>query len=305
VTEVSDAREFVGYGQHPPEVRWPGGARIAVSLVVNFEEGAEQTPLYGDPEVDTMRERFSVAPGHRDLRTESFFEYGSRSGFWRLLDVLDEYDVKASFFISGHALEENPRAGAEITRRGHEPCGHGYRWAPLYVLPIEEERRQIRMAVEAIENATGQRPLGWNSRGQSLNTRRLLIEEGGFVYDSDSYAEDLPYFVTAVGRRWLTIPYSFETNDMKFFRPPGHGTPDDFLAQMIAAFDCLYEEGETNPKLLSIGLHMRYSGSPAGATAVRDFIRHARAFPRVWFARRIEIARWWLDNYGDLPAMLS
>lgn len=302
---MSDGREFIGYGLHPPRVRWPDGARIAVSLVVNFEEGAEQTPLYGDPEVDTMRERFLVAPGQRDLRTESFFEYGSRSGFWRLLDLFDEYAVKASFFISGHALEQNPRAGAAITRRGHEPCGHGYRWAPLYVLPIDEERRQIRRAVEAIERATGRRPLGWNSRGQSLNTRRLLVEEGGFLYDCDSYAEDLPYFVSVGDRKWLTIPYSFETNDMKFFRPPGHGTPEDFLAQMIAAFDLLYAEGETHPKMMSIGLHMRYSGSPAGAAAVRDFIRHARAFPGVWFARRDQIARWWLDNYGDLPPMLS
>jgi allantoinase len=302
---VSDAREFIGYGMNPPRVEWPGGARIAVSVVVNYEEGAEQTPLYGDPAVDTMRERFMVTPGYRDLRTESFFEYGSRSGFWRLLDVLDEYDVKASFFISGHALERNPRAGAEITRRGHEPCGHGYRWAPLYVLPVDEERRQIRKAVEAIEKATGQRPLGWNSRGQSLHTRSLLIEEGGFLYDSDTYSEDLPYFVSAAGVRWLTLPYSFETNDMKYFRPPGHGTPDDFLAQLVAAFDCLYAEGQTHPKMMSIGLHMRYSGSPAGAAAVSDFLKHASAFPGVWFARRIDIARWWLDHYGHLPAMRS
>jgi len=302
---MHDARELVGYGLDPPRVQWPGDARIAVSVVVNFEEGAEQTPLYGDPAVDSMRERFAVAPGYRDLRTESFFEYGSRAGFWRLLDVLDELDVQASFFISGHAVEENPRAAAEITARGHEPCGHGYRWAPLYVLPVDEERRQLLLAVEAIRKATGQRPLGWNSRGQSLQTRRLLIEEGGFVYDSDSYSEDLPYFVAADGVKWLTLPYSFETNDMKFFRPPGHGTPEDFLAQLVAAFDCLYEEGRTHPKMMSIGLHMRYSGSPAGASAVRDFIRYARAFPNVWFARRIDIARWWLDHYAYLPAMRS
>jgi len=302
---MSEAREFVGYGMNPPPVRWPGEARIAVSLVVNFEEGAEQTPLYGDPNTDGMRERFTVEPGHRDLRTESFFEYGARAGFWRLLDVFDEQDVKATFFISGHALEENPGAGPEITRRGHEPCGHGYRWAPLYVLPIDEERRQIRKAVEAIEKATGQRPLGWNSRGQSLDTRRLLVEEGGFLYDCDTYSEDLPYFVQVDGEKWLTIPYSFETNDMKYFRPPGHGTPDDFLAQMVAAFDWLYAEGETNPKMMSIGLHMRYSGFPGGVTAVRDFITHARSLRGVWFARRIDISRWWLDHYGDLPAFRS
>jgi peptidoglycan/xylan/chitin deacetylase (PgdA/CDA1 family) len=301
---MNDKREFVGYGQHPPQVEWPGGARIAVSLVVNFEEGAEQSPIYGDPEADRMRERFAVPPGQRDLRTESFFDYGSRAGYWRLLDLLDFHGVKATFFISGHALEQNPAAGSAITARGHEPCGHGYRWAPLYVLGVDEERRQIRKAVEAITHATGQRPLGWNSRGQSPSTRRILIDEG-FLYDSDTYAEDLPYFVEAEGVKWLTIPYSFETNDMKFFRPPGHGTPDDFLAQLKAAFDCLYAEGLTNPKMMSIGLHMRYSGSPAGAAALSDFIQHARSFEGVWFARRIDIARWWLEHYGTLPALLS
>jgi len=288
-----------------PRIEWPGNARIAVSLVVNFEEGAEQTPLYGDAEVDRMRERFFVSSGHRDIRNESLFDYGSRVGFWRLLDLFDEFDVKATFFISGHALEQNPGTGIEITNRGHEPCGHGYRCAPLYVLNVEDERRHIRMAVDAIKKATGQRPFGWNSRGQSLNTRRLLIEEGGFLYDSDSYAEDLPYFVTSAGTKWLTVPYSFETNDMKYFRSPGHGTPSDFLAQMLAAFDCLYAEGESHPKMMSIGLHMRYSGAPAGLSAVRDFIRYARALPGVWFARRIEIARWWLDHYSDLPVLRS
>ena len=301
---MNDQRDFVGYGKHAPQVEWPEGARIAVSLVVNFEEGAEQTPLYGDPEADRMRERFVVTPGRRDLRTESFFDYGSRAGYWRLLDLLDSNGVKATFFISGHALEQNPEAGPEITKRGHEPCGHGYRWAPLYVLGIEEERRQIHKAVEAIEKATGRRPLGWNSRGQSPSTRGILIEEG-FLYDSDTYAEDLPYFVLANGVKWLTIPYSFETNDMKFFRPPGHGTPDDFLAQLKATFDCLYGEGRTHPKMMSIGLHMRYSGSPAGAAALNDFIQYAKSFEGVWFARRIDIARWWLDHYGALPAMLS
>jgi peptidoglycan/xylan/chitin deacetylase (PgdA/CDA1 family) len=296
---VSEAREFVGYGVDAPRIEWPGNARIAVSLVVNFEEGAEQTPLYGDAEVDRMRERFFVPPGHRDLRTESFFDLGGRVGFWRLLNVFDEFDVKATFFISGHAIERNPLAGTEITRRGHEPCGHGYRWAPLYTLDADEERRHIEMAVKAIEKATGQRPLGWNSRGQSLNTRRLLIEEGGFLYDSDSYAEDLPYFVAAGDRKWLTIPYSFETNDMKFFRSPGHGTPSDFLAQLIAAFDCLYAEGDSHPKMMSVGLHMRYSGAAAGISALRDFMDYARAQSGVWFARRIDIARWWLEHYDD------
>ncbi len=302
---MSTLRELIGYGMDAPRVEWPDEARIAVSLVVNFEEGAEQTPLYGDVEMDRMRERFIVPPGYRDMRSESFFDYGSRSGFWRLLDTFDEFNLKATFFISGHALEQNPAAGAEITARGHEPAGHGYRWVPLYGLSVDDERQQIGMAIKAIQKATGRRPIGWNSRGPSFNTRRLLIEEGGFLYDSDSFGEDLPYFVAAAGVKWLIVPYSFETNDMKYFRSPGHGTPADFLAQLVATFDCLYQEGQTHPKMMSIGLHMRYSGTPGGTTAIRDFIRYARAFPGVWFARREEIARWWLDHYSDLPALLS
>ncbi len=299
------AREFVGYGRNEPAVYWPNGARVAVSLVINFEEGAEQTPLYGDSQADTMRERFAVPAGERDLRTESFFEYGSRSGFWRLLDVLDKNRVKCTYFVSGMAVEQNPIAAKEITGAGHEPCGHGYRWGPQYTLTIDQERQHINKAVQAIEQATGERPRGWNSRGPSAHTRQLLVEEGGFLYDSESHAEDLPYFVDVSHRKWLTIPYSFETNDMKFFRAPGHAEPEDFLAQLTSAFDCLYEEGREHPRLLSVGLHQRYSGTPAGASAVDEFIQYCHRVPDIWFARRIDIARWWLENFNDLPAFAS
>jgi peptidoglycan/xylan/chitin deacetylase (PgdA/CDA1 family) len=194
---------------------------------------------------------------------------------------------------------------ATITAHGHEPCSHGYRWLPLYSLTLEEEREHVRQAVESIARTTGQRPLGWNSRGPSLHTRRLLIEEGGFLYDSDGYADDLPYFVAVDDRKWLVIPYTFETNDMKLWRPPGTSDPDDFLAYLTEAFDCLYDEGATHPQMLSVGLHMRHVGRPGRVGALEAFLHHARRRPGVWFARRIDIARWWHEHYAHLPAMGS
>ena len=295
-------RDFIGYGDTCPKVTWPDGARIAVSLVINFEEGAERSPIYGDPVAEGMGETVPVPSGYRDLRNESSFEYGTRVGLWRLFDIFDRLDVKSTFFISGQALEENPLAGREITAREHEAAGHGHRWLPTYTLGKEEERRQLEKAVTIIEKFTGQRPLGWYARSPSVFTRELVVEEGGFVYDCNSFADDLPYFVNVQGRKWLVLPYSQETNDVKFQLAPGYAEPDDFFRQLRAAFDYLYREGETHPKMLSVGLHLRMAGRPARAAAVERFIRYAQAFPGVWFARRIDIARWWLEHYGDLPA---
>ena len=296
-------RDFVGYGNDYPRIAWPGDARLALSLVVNFEEGSERSPLYGDLVAEPTGEGFLVPAGRRDLRNESFFDYGSRVGIWRLLEIFSRYDVRVTFFACGMALEMNPEAAREITARGHEACGHGYRWHPIYLLNREEEREFIRKDVEAITRTTGQRPLGWFSRGPSEHTRDLLIEEAGFLYDCDSFADDLPYFVEVRGKKWLIVPYSLETNDMKFWRVPGYSEPGDFLRQLKAAFDCLYAEGATHPKMMSVGLHMRHTGRPARANALEEFIRYAKAFPGVWFARRTDIARWWLDHYGHLPAL--
>jgi peptidoglycan/xylan/chitin deacetylase (PgdA/CDA1 family) len=174
---------------------------------------------------------------------------------------------------------------------------------PSYLLSREEERDHIRQAIEGIRSTTGERPLGWFCRAPSESTRELLIEEGGFIYDSDSYADDLPYFVNCSGTKWLVIPYSMETNDSKFGRPPGYSRPDSFYLQLKAAFDCLYEEGLTHPKMMSVGLHTRLVGRPARAAALDRFIQYAKGFPCVWFARRIDIARWWLENYSHLPAL--
>ena len=294
-------RDFVGYGNKVPKVSWPGGARIAVSLVVNYEEGAERSLAEGDDSAEGMGESAAVPDGMRNLRNESLFEYGTRAGLWRLLDIFQRQDVKATFFICSRSLEQTPEGGREITAGGHEAAGHGHRWLPTYTLGREEERRQLQQAVASIEALTGQRPLGWYARSPSIHTRGLVVEEGGFVYDCNSFADDLPYFVDVKGRKWLVLPYSQETNDIKFVLAPGYAEPDDFFRQLRDAFDCLYQEGERSPKMLSVGLHLRMAGRPARAAALERFIRHAKDFPAVWFARRIDIARWWLEHQGDLP----
>ena len=264
------------------------------------------SPFDGDAYVENATEGMLVSQtahtggGRRDERIESMYEYGARCGFWRLTRILERAGVKATFFCAGQALERNPVAAREITALGHEACGHGYRWLPYHGFSEEEERGDIRKAIEAIEKTTGQRPLGWNSRGATPRTRSLLLEAGGFVYDSDSYGDDLPYFATAEsGRTLLTIPYNIDVNDDKFWAPPptaGFTNPDAFFDVMKATFDRLWTEGETHPKMMSVGLHLRISGRPSRARQIERFIRYAKGFPRVWFARRIDIARWWLEH---------
>ena len=291
-------RDFVGYGMNPPVVEWPNNARIAVSLVVNYEEGSEYSILDGDPNGEVMGEVPSpVRRGERDLANESFFEYGSRVGVWRIMDILDNYNVKATFYCCALALERNPDVGKEIVRRGHEVFGHGNRWEEYYNMDRETEKQAIRKAVESITRSTGQRPLGWYCRyGPSVNTRELVVEEGGFVYDCNAYNDDLPYYTNVNGKRWLVIPYSLELNDTKFWRG-GMTMPEDFFQVSRNAFDLLYEEGATHPKMMSIGLHCRIIGKPARAVSLKQFLDYATRKSDVWFARRMDIARWWLEKY--------
>ncbi|MCH7746256.1 MAG: allantoinase PuuE [Chloroflexi bacterium] len=292
-------RDFVGYGPNPPKVEWPDGARIAISVVVNYEEGSEYSLLDGDPTREVNNEVPSPLPlDERDLANESFFEYGSRAGIWRLLSILDEYDVKATFFCCALALERNPHVGPEIVRREHEVFGHGYRWEEYYKMDRDAEREAIRKAVESIQRTTGQRPLGWYTRyGPSVNTRELVVEEGGFLYDCNAYNDDLPYYTEVKGKKWLVIPYSLEVNDTKFWRG-GMSNPSDFYETMRNTFDRLYFEGATHPKMMSIGLHCRIAGRPSRAVALQQFLEYAKGFSDVWFARRIDIARWWLEKYS-------
>ncbi|MBI3967307.1 MAG: polysaccharide deacetylase family protein [Chloroflexi bacterium] len=289
-------RDFVGYANKPPQVKWPNGARLAVSVVINYEEGSEYS-LLDTPRRELMGEVPSpVPPDQRDLYNESMFEYGSRVGVWRFLDIWNKHGIKGTIFACGLALERNPTVARAFADGGHEICGHGYRWQEFHTMGRDEERENIRMTIEAIRKTTGQRPLGWFTRvAPSLNTRELVAEEGGFIYDSGSVADDTPYYVEVKGKPWLVVPYSLEVNDARFWRG-GLYSIESFEQYMRDAFDCLYEEGARAPKVMSIGLHCRIAGTPARSRALDRFLAYARSIPDVWFARRVDIARWWLEH---------
>ena len=294
-----ESRDFIGYGENPPDIVWPNKARIAISVVVNYEEGSEYSLLDGDTHHETNNEVPSPVPlDQRDLFNESFFEYGSRVGVWRLLNLFERYGVKTTFYCCAVALERNPEVARAIVGRGHEVCGHGYRWQEYHSMDRDSELDSIRRTVESLERTTGVRPVGWFTRyGPSLNTRELVAGEQGFIYDSLSMNDDLPYFVRVNEAPWLVIPYSFETNDARFWRG-GLVSVNDFFEYLKDTFDCLYEEGQSSPKMMSVGLHCRITGRPARSRAVQRFLEYASGFPDVWFARRDEIASHWLSNYN-------
>ena len=290
-------RDFIGYAGNPPRVEWPHGARLALSLAVNFEEGAEPSVADGDAESEPGAETPILAgPEVRNTLNESTFEYGSRVGFWRLMEIFDRHDVKVTFFACGRALERNPRAAAEITRCGHEPCSHGYRWVDYFRLSREAQREDMLRSIEAIERTTGRRPVGFYPRGATAECRELAVEEGGFIYESITYNEDLPYFLDIQGKPFLTIPYTLDNNDFRYWR--SFLEPEQFTRYLTTSFDRLYAEAARTPKMMSVGLHLRTSGLPARASAVEVFIAYARSRPDVWFARREDIARLWWERFG-------
>jgi peptidoglycan/xylan/chitin deacetylase (PgdA/CDA1 family) len=287
-------RDLIGYAGNPPAVRWPGGARIAISLAVHYEEGSERSVGDGDDTAEWGSSRAWPA-GTRDLAWESLFEYGSRVGFYRLMDVLAECGVRATFFACAVALERNRGAAALIRPAGHDVVAHGYRWEDVCLLGRDTERDHIARAVASIEETTGARPAGWYCRyGPSVHTRELLLEEGGFRFDCDSYADDLPYWAPVGGRRMLVVPCSLAASDGKFEH--SYGSPRDFEDYLKDNFDRLYAEGATRPKMMSVGLHQRLAGRPARALAVKRFIEYAQGFPGTWFATRTEIADHWASQ---------
>ncbi|HBF01201.1 MAG TPA: allantoinase [Dehalococcoidia bacterium] len=292
------SRNFQGYGNSPPKVVWPNNARIAISVVVNYEEGSEYSILDGDETHESNNEVPSPVPSsQRDLANESFFEYGSRVGVWRIMNILDRYSIPASFFCCALALERNPIVGPEIVRRGHEVVGHGYRWEEYYLMDIESERKAIKAAVKSLEKTTGVKPQGWYTRyAPSEKTRELIASTEGFIYDSNSYSDDIPYYEIVNGKPWLIVPYSLEVNDTRFWRG-GMNRPSDFLETLKNTFDLLYEEGLDNPKIMNIGLHCRIAGRPSRTGVLKQFFEYVSCKPDIWFARRDEIAKWWLQNY--------
>jgi len=298
---VSDyPRDMVGYGEHPPVADWPGGARIAVQFVLNYEEGAERSILHGDEVAEYfLSEMVGAQPvaGARHMAMESLYEYGSRAGFWRVRRLFDELNVPLTVFAVAQALERNPEAVAAMQQSGWEIASHGYRWIDYQQVPEAVERQHIALAVETHARVTGERPLGWYQGRTSPNTARLVAEEGGFVYDADSYADELPYYDTRSGRPQLIVPYTLDANDMRFVAPQGFNSGEQFFAYLRDSFDVLYAEGETAPKMMSVGLHGRVVGRPGRMVALRRFLEHLLAHDSVWAARRIDIARHWLARH--------
>lgn len=294
VRDESLARDFVGYGRNPPNPRWPNGARLAVNFCINYEEGGEPSFSDGDAETEAgLTEGGAGGFSGRDLAAESMFEYGSRVGFWRVTRLLEQYGMTATVFACALALERNAEAGAAIREYGFDVCAHGWRWERHQIFDETTERERIRRTVASIEKSVGERPLGWYCRyGPGLNTRRLVAEEGGFLYDSDAYNDELPYWTTAAGRPHLVVPYGLVNNDAKFIRG-GMATGNDFYEYLRDAFDLLYEEGADAPKMMSVGLHLRLSGHPGRAAGLRHFLDHVSRHEDVWVCRRADIARHW------------
>jgi putative urate catabolism protein len=295
---------MIGYGEHPPHADWPGGARIAVQFVLNYEEGAERSILHGDDVAEFfLSEMVSAQPvaGLRNMAMESLYEYGSRAGFWRIRRLFDALGAPLTVFGVAQALERNPRAVEAMLASGWEIATHGYRWIDYQHVPEAVERDHIAQAVEVHTRVVGARPLGWYQGRTSPNTARLVAEEGGFVYDADSYADDLPYYDVGGVRPQLIVPYTLDANDMRFVAPQGFNCGDQFFAYLRDSFDALYAEGATAPKLMSVGLHCRVVGRPGRLAALERFLRHVLAHDRVWIARRIDIARHWLATHPYAP----
>jgi len=291
-------RDLVGYGGDPPHPHWPGEARIAVNFVMNYEEGSEYNADEDGISEATLTESGGITDVRgRDLAAEGTFEYGSRVGFWRVLRLFQGRRLPLTVFGCALALERNPAAAAAIRDAGFDVCSHGWRWIKHYELSEAEERRHIEMAVASLTKTFGERPLGWYCRSApSVNTRRLLVEEGGFLYDSDAYNDELPYWVRVNDRPHLVVPYSLATNDSKFGRG-GLFTGADYFTFVKDGFDVLYAEGKTRPKMMSLGLHLRLSGHPSRAAGLERVLDYMTGHPDVWFARRLDIARHWIATH--------
>lgn len=294
-----DRRDFIGYGATPPHPEWPGSAKVAVSFVVNVEEGAELSIADGDERNESVHEITELVPERPDLCMESHFAYGTRAGYWRIAALLERYGVRATFSACARSLQRSPWLAKDILSRGHEISAHSYRWEQHHSMAPEDERAVICQTVDAIRAAGGTRPIGWHTRSSSsVNTRRLLVEEGGFLYDSDAYDDDLPRIETVDGTDHVVLPYAFDTNDMRFTNNGGFTFPEDFARYCMGAFDQLYTEGKTAPRMLSIGLHLRMIGRPARIAGLESLLRQMTAYDKVWFARRCDIAHHWRRRMG-------
>ena len=289
-------RDLVGYGRNPPDPRWPNGARLAVQFVINYEEGGENCILHGDGASEAFLSEIigaSALPGVRHMNMESIYEYGSRAGFWRLWRLFTGLNVPITVYGIAMALERNPEAVAAMLEADWEIASHGYRWIDYQFLSEEIEREHIEKAITIHTKVTGSPPLGWYQGRTSPNTLKLAIAAGNFLYSADSYADDLPYWVHEEGKPHLIIPYTLDNNDMRFATNQGFNCGDQFFTYLRDAFDTLYEEGKTSPKMMSVGLHCRLVGRPGRIKALARFIEYVLGHEQVWVCRRVDIARHW------------
>ncbi|KTD77179.1 polysaccharide deacetylase [Legionella waltersii] len=284
---------MVGYGKETPPFSWPNKAKIAINFVINYEEGSEQSPVNGDEyaEVYGTDFPFSKKPkGKRSLSVESSFEYGSRVGIWRLIRLFDQYSIPLTFFVCGQALILNPALADYLASSDHEVAGHGWRWLDYSTIPAKTEKEHIHLCVETLEKLTGKKIQGWYTGRRSEHTRSLLEQAGGFLYDSDSYADELPY----KEKKHLIIPYSLDNNDFRYTTSPGFTGPSDFYEQLVNTFKFLHAEQRL--ALMSIGLHPRLSGKPAKAMVIKQFLDYLSEYKDVWIARRVDVAKYWLER---------
>ena len=301
-------RDLVGYGRNPPQANWPGRARVAVQFVLNYEEGGENCVLHGDAGSEQfLSELFNPASyPERHLSMEGIYEYGSRVGVWRFLREFERRGLPLTIFGVGMALERHPEVSAAFKELGHEIACHGWRWIHYQNVPEEIEREHMKIGMEIIERLTGERPLGWYTGRDSVNTRRLVADYGGFLYDSDYYGDDLPLW-TEVRKSdgtttpHLVVPYTLDTNDMRFAMPQGFSHGDEFFEYLRDAFDVMYDEGEERPAMMSVGMHCRLLGRPGRFRALQRFLDHIDKHDRVWVCRRVDVARHWIERHPYAP----
>ena len=295
-----DPRDMIGYGSKNKKIKWPNNARIAVQIVLNYEEGAENCVLNGDKNSEIfLSEIIGAQPVKgRHINMESLYEYGSRAGFWRLHKLFQEKKIPITVFGVGMALEKNPEVCKAIIEADYEVASHGWRWIDYQNIKKSEEKKHMNLAIKAHTKIFGERPNGWYTGRCSPNTRDLVMEDGGFLYDSDSYSDDLPYWETRNKKKQLIIPYTLDNNDMRFATNQGFNTGDHFFSYLKDSFDVLYEEGKTNPKMMSVGLHCRLIGKPGRIQSLKKFLDYILKHEDVWICKRIDIAKHWIKNYS-------
>ena len=293
-------RDMIGYGSKDQKIKWPNNARIAVQIVLNYEEGAENCVLNGDNNSEVfLSEIIGAQPVKgRHISMESLYEYGSRAGFWRLHKLFQEKKIPITVFGVGMALEKNPDICNAIKDAGYEVASHGWRWIDYQNIKKSEEKKHMKLAIQTNKRIFGDRPSGRYTGRCSPNTRDLVMEDGGFLYDSDSYSDDLPYWETRGKKKQLIIPYTLDNNDMRFATNQGFNTGDHFFTYLKDSFDALYEEGKTNPKMMSVGLHCRIVGKPGRIQALKKFLNYIKKHKNVWVCKRVDIAKHWIKNYS-------